>query len=84
MNENDFINVECPHCFGHIIVKKNEINCKIFRHGTHRSNMEPINPHATKNECQSLFESGSVFGCCKPFRLEEKNGDFVAIECDYI
>lgn len=28
-----FLTIKCPHCQGYVIIKKNEINCRIFRHG---------------------------------------------------
>lgn len=72
----DYLIIECPHCHESIIIYKNEINCRIFRHAVFK-NGEQINPHASKEECERL----DVYGCKKPFRLNEKDEPEI---CDYI
>jgi hypothetical protein len=70
----------CPHCTGAVIVPPNMVNCKIFRHGIYKSSCLPINPHASKAECDRLFREGLIEGCGKPFRF---TGDEVSI-CQYV
>ena len=71
--------VECPHC--HIWIEILEINCNIFRCGVYKSNLNKhINPHASKNECDTLKEKDLIYGCGKPFTIKNN----VAVECGYI
>lgn len=70
--------VICPHCGEYAIIV--EINCTIFRHGVYKTNMQPINPHASKEECERLLASGEIYGCGKPFKYDGKNVEI----CEYI
>jgi hypothetical protein len=69
----------CPNCMGAVVVPVNMLNCKIFRHGTHKISREPINPHASEPECRRLVKEGLIEGCGKPFHF---NGSHVSI-CPY-
>jgi hypothetical protein len=81
----DYIIVECPHCNGQIQIFKNEINCTIFRHAVFKNTFQQVNPHASQQECEQLLQSGRVVGCCKPFKINRKNGgEYEAVICDYI
>ena len=71
--------VECPHCHCQILIEA--INCRIFRHAVYKHNGEPINPHASEDECNRLVEEDRVLGCAKPFRLNDQNQPEI---CDYI
>ena len=82
--ESNMYIFKCPNCELFIIVKKDELNCQIFRHGYHKNNFTQINPHETKEQCENLLNSNSVIGCCKPFRLIYDNSNYYAISCDYI
>ncbi len=79
--ENHFFLFECPHCSCLILVAKNEVNCRIFRHGTYKSTGHSMNPHTPKEECDRLFETGEIWGCGKPFHMIESS--YVEI-CDYL
>jgi len=72
--------VKCPHCFEEILIYKNEINCAIFRHGVYKKNYNQIDPHLNKTECDNLFNAGLIYGCGKPFRLQND----IAEICDYL
>lgn len=80
--------LSCPHCNGGIIVQRNELNCRIFRHGVYL-NMQPMNP-PSKEECDRLVQTNQIIGCGKPFRVingpNRPNGatNLIAIKCDYI
>jgi hypothetical protein len=75
--------VQCPHCGDFIFI--DQLNCQIFRHGVYISNGEQINPHASKEECDSLIERNMIYGCSKPFKLvKTNNGTFVSEKCNYI
>ena len=74
----------CPHCKEDIIVLKNELNCKIFRHAVFKSNYKPIDPHATKQECQRLIDNHLIYGCGKPFIIIESENEYKVEICDYI
>ena len=39
----DFYIFNCPNCDDEIIVQKNELNCKIFRHAIYKHNYEQVN-----------------------------------------
>ena len=72
----------CPHqeCQMLIEVKKEDINCKIFRHGIYKKNYKMLDPHLKKSECDRLKENDLIYGCGKPFKF-----DGVKVEiCDYI
>ncbi len=71
--------VECPNCKISIVVE--ELNCRIFRCGVLKSNNTQINPHLDKIGCDSLYNSGSIYGCGKPFYVDISGN---AIVCDYI
>ena len=71
--------INCPHCFQPIIIE--ELNCRIFRHGALKSNNEQINPHATEQECIYYKTNDLIYGCGKPFKI---NNDLQVEICDYI
>lgn len=76
------IYTQCPHCYGAIEII--EINCAIFRHGIYKNNNEQLHPHASKSLCDHVFENNLIYGCGKPFKLINDNGNYKAIKCDYI
>ena len=71
--------VKCPHCGDFVVI--NELNCRIFRHGTHIHSGIQINPHLSKMACDALFNSKTIYGCGKPFYV---TAALEAITCDYI
>lgn len=71
---------ECPHCNILIMVYTNEIGCKIFRCGIYKTTGEQIPPHTDKKTCDDLFNYNLIYGCGKPFLIENNK----AIKCDYI
>jgi hypothetical protein len=84
MDNSEYYFITCPNCEGQIIVHKNEVNCKIFRHAVYKNSLININPHAPKQECDQLFNDGKIYGCGKPFQLIGENGLYNAVICDYI
>lgn len=74
---------ECPHCKCLILTEKNQINCKIFRHGMYK-NFQQINPHMTKQKCDFLVKHKKIYGCGKPYQLYLENEEWKAKMCDYI
>jgi hypothetical protein len=85
-NEDDCYLFNCPNCNDFVQVKRNEINCKIFRHGYFKKNYEQIPPHSSKELCDELYNKNLIFGCGKPFiMIEGANGMIEKVEkCDYI
>jgi DNA-directed RNA polymerase subunit RPC12/RpoP len=81
MEKNSLRNeiVTCPHCQVKMIIL--ELNCKIFRHGVYKSNFQQIDSHMDKNECERLVSNNLIYGCGKPFRIDDNNN---AIVCEYI
>lgn len=76
---------ECPHsdCGLMIQVPKNQVNCRIFRHAVYKDTGEQINPHTPREVCDKLRNSGSIYGCGRPFYLETVDSPHVRI-CGYI
>lgn len=74
--------IKCPHCEEYVIIE--HIGCAIFRHGVFKTNMQQINPHLSKIQCDELKEKDLIYGCSKPFRLELVNNIWKVIICDYI
>ena len=74
--------MRCPHCNVLVVINRNDVNCRIFRHGTLKVTMQQINPHLPKVECDRLVSDGEIYGCGKPFRLTEDTNQ--AVKCDYI
>jgi hypothetical protein len=70
--------VQCPHC--EQMIEVIAVNCKIFRCGVYRDNFVQIPPHLPKENCDELVLSKRIFGCGKPFMLD--NG--TAVICAYI
>ena len=80
----EYFIINCPHCNEFIIIFENELNCKIFRHGVLKSNLQQIDQHLNKEDCDYLFNNNLIYGCGKPFKIE-KNIDKYQVEiCDYI
>jgi hypothetical protein len=71
--------INCPHCDQLIIIEK--LNCRIFRCGLYKHNYIQINPHLNKNICDELASNNLIYGCGKPFRIDDNNK---ALICDYI
>lgn len=74
--------IKCPHCNEYVIIE--QINCSIFRHGVIKTNLQQINPHLPKIECDKLKELDLIYGCGKPFKVVIENNEWKGIECDYI
>jgi hypothetical protein len=81
MEDTNF-EIKCPHCNDYVIIEK--INCAIFRHGVMKNNVQQINPHMDKAQCDKLKELDLIYGCGKPFKLVKINNEWNAIICDYI
>ena len=71
--------INCPHCLELILI--DQLNCRIFRHGLFKHNYEQIPPHAPKNDCDTWKEKDLIYGCGKPFKINE---DGTITICDYI
>jgi hypothetical protein len=79
----DSITINCPHCDLQILINKNEINCKIFRHGIYKDSYIQIDPHMNKEKCNELINNNSIYGCGKPFELIVTDDYYTPIICDY-
>ena len=78
--DGNFLIFPCPHCEQYITVAKNEINCKIFRHGVFKNDFNQMNPHEKKEKCDQFSQNDTIYGCGKPFRIENNKVEI----CDYI
>ena len=85
IKDNGYYIFECPNCEGIIMVAVNEVNCTIFRHCVLKSNLQQVNPHASKEQCEDLFSKKLVYGCCMPFKLNVlPDGSAYAEKCGWI
>ena len=83
----------CPHCNLVVAVEKNEVNCRIFRHGNYITQRdkcgrpigygESINPHTPKNICDDLVSRNQIIGCGKPLQMYVSSESYVSSECQY-
>ena len=71
--------IECPHC--KMIIEIIELRCRIFRCGIMKNNFTQINPHLSEIKCNNLKKNDEIYGCSKPFYIDENN---VVEKCDYI
>ena len=79
--DNNYIIEDCPNCGEPVQLFLNELNCKIFRHGVYKKSGQQIDPHLDEKSCNSLKNKNKIYGCGKPFRVN----DFLKLEkCDYI
>lgn len=76
------IYIQCPHCEG--MVEILQINCGIFRHGIYKNMQTQLNPHAPENICREASKKEKIYGCGKPFKLEFREKEYIAIKCEYI
>jgi hypothetical protein len=87
----------CIHCQEIFVVAYKEFNCRILRHGVYKHNLQPINPHASKDECDALVRDGRIYGCGGPLQIVETKecasrdadadadaGVYEVIICDYV
>ena len=81
-SEMDPIIIICPHCSDPVVIA--ELNCCIFRHAIYRDSYEQIAPHTLKADCEALLATNKVYGCCKAFRVINKDGQYISEVCEYI
>ena len=82
--KDDYIVFDCVHCKEMIMVYKKEMNCQIFRHAQFKDTYKQVNPHLDQRLCEYLIKNDMVYGCCKPFKIVEENGQYTVEKCDYI
>ena len=70
---DNYIIISCPHCTDSVLIYKQEINCRIFRHAVYKQTGEQVNPHLDQPSCENLSKNEMVYGCCKPFRITDEN-----------
>lgn len=78
--QKDFVFI-CLHCGEPFVIRDSEFNCRILRHGVYRDTMQPMNPHAPKEECERLIHEEKIYGCGKPLRITAAN---VLEMCNYV
>jgi hypothetical protein len=78
---NNFI-IQCPHCNEPIIIE--QLNCRIFRHGSLKCNGKQIDPHSSKELCDFYVLNNKIYGCGKPFMINGDIHNFTVSICDYI
>jgi hypothetical protein len=68
-----------------MLIEIEQLNCRIFRHGTLKHNGQQMNPHETKEVCDYFATNNMIYGCGKPFQIiENEKKEFIAIICGYI
>lgn len=85
MNTEDDLVISCAHCKGTIVVNKKDINCKQFVHATYKDNqLKPVNPHASKQQCEELKAKDEVYGCANAFALvQDDDGSWKSVVREY-
>ena len=73
VTDGDYLIFQCPHCNDTILVKSNELNCRIFRHAVYKDTYTQVNPHLPQDQCEYLRTTDTVYGCCKPFKISLDN-----------
>ena len=83
----------CLHCNEPFVIHHIDFNCKILRHGAYKHNLQPMNPHASKEECDALVASGQIYGCAGPLLITKgdsgdsgdsgADNDYSVKICDY-
>ena len=68
-NKENIYVFTCLHCNGPFVIHHADFNCKILRHGVYKHNLQPINPHASKEECDALVASERIYGCAGPLLI---------------
>ncbi len=79
--KSDYYIITCPHCEHAIQIFKNEVACRVFRHGIYKKNFKQLPSHLDKPECDRLADENLIYGCGKPFILNKDNNAEI---CDYI
>ena len=80
----------CLHCHEPFVISHKDFNCRILRHGVYKHNLQPINPHATKDECDALVRDGAIYGCAGPLQIQTATTATAAtavyeiVICEYI
>lgn len=69
----------CPHC--HQMIEIIQLRCRIFRCGIYKENYKQIDPHSSKEKCFQLIKNNQIYGCGKPFLI---NQSLEAEKCDYL
>lgn len=91
-NTDDYV-FTCLHCNETFVIHMKDFNCKILRHGVYKHNLQQINPHASKEECDMLVATGKIYGCAGPLQIVESDSSggaiatpnqYSVVTCDYI
>jgi len=82
INNNCNIISVCPHCKDYVLIE--QLNCKIFRHGSIKLTGQQIPPHSNKQICDYLYKNNLIYGCGKPFEIIINNNSLETRVCDYI
>jgi hypothetical protein len=74
----------CPWCESLVEVRRNHVNCRIFRCGVYKTTGRQLGPHTSKEECDRLANGGLIWGCGRPFKFHfSGDGEYVD-RCEYI
>jgi hypothetical protein len=84
IRDNKTLIYPCPHCGLLCITDVAELACRIFRHGYNIAANTQIPPHASIRDCDKFAKTRGVYGCCRPYRITQKNADYYVAACGYI
>ena len=74
---------ECIKCGIGLEVHIKDLNCKIFRCGAYKKNLQPIHHHASKYDCDKLVRDNLIIGCGCAFEIIQIQDLYTAVECSY-
>ena len=72
--------IKCPWC--KINIEVISVDCGIFRCGIIKSTYKQIPPHSNKERCDGLLENDLIFGCGRPFHINNPTNK--PVKCGYI
>jgi hypothetical protein len=79
--DGNLFHYQCPHCELWIQVRREDLNCKIFRHGVFIDSGKPIDPHASKGDVES--QSHNILGCGGPHMIYNDTGKWYVRACSW-
>ena len=76
---------DCPSCAISVVVRAEELACKILRCGISKADGAQMPPHLDQASCEHLVNSDLIYGCAKPFQFVDIGDGSARVRvCGYI